>query len=134
MTPATTVFYLFVCEDALAFITPVYVCPLFIGQAFLIHLQEYELFPAVIVWITGGQLSVPIIAETHSLELAFHGLYICFGPLGRMRVILNGRILRRHSKGVPSHGMKHILTTHPLVSRHYIANGIIPYVPHMDFT
>ncbi len=44
-----------------------------------------------------------------------------------------GRILRRHPKGIPTHGMKNITTSHPLITGHHITNGIIAHMTHVNF-
>ena len=132
MAPAAAILYLFIGKDALAAFTPVDVGLFLVGQALLIHLQEHQLFPTIIRRVTCGQLAVPIVTETHSLELFLHGRYVIESPFGRMGVIFYGRVFCGHSKGIPSHGVQNIFSAHPHVSGYHIPDGIIAHVTNMD--
>ena len=44
----------------------------------------------------------------------------------------DGRILRRKSKGIPTHRVKHVVTAHPPITGHHITDGIVTHVAHVD--
>src|SRR5208337_2621842 len=47
---------------------------------------------------------------------------------------LDGGVLRRQAKRVPTDGMKHVVALHPHITGQRIANGIVAHVPHVDVT
>src|SRR4030042_1829844 len=124
--------YLLIGQNGLADLTPVNRGPFLIGQPFLIHLQEKELLPSIIRGVTGRKFPIPIITEAHSLQLPLHILDILIGPFGGMDAMFDGRILCRHAKGIPGHGMKDIEPFHLLVTGGHIADGVIAHVTHVN--
>ena len=131
MPPATAIYNLLIGQDCLAQITPVNISLLFVGQVFLKHLEKDKLFPAVIFRPAGSQLPIPIVTESHPLELGSHVVDVIICPFCRMGLILYCRVLGRHAKGIPPHGMQHVETPHLFVSRDNISDSIISDVTHV---
>ena len=48
--------------------------------------------------------------------------------------MLDCGIFGRKTKGIPAHRMKHVITVHYFKTRHYIADGIIADMPHMQIS
>ena len=134
MTPAATVLHLFIGQYGLAFLAPVHLGFLSVGQTTLIHLEKDDLLPSVIVRMTGGNFPIPVITETHSLQLGFHGLDIVIGPGRGMNIVFDGGIFSRHPESVPSHGVKYIFSAHPFISGNHITDGIVSHMAHVDFS
>ena len=132
--PTATVFNLLVGQNRLAFFTPVHMGFFAISKPLFIHFDKNQLFPSIILGVAGGQFAIPIVAEPHSFQLGFHGVDIFIGPSGRMGIVFNGGVFRRHTECVPPHGMKHIFSAHLLVSGHHITDGVISHMTDMNFS
>ena len=130
--PAQTRLDLLVGQHGLATLAPVYGCFFSIDHPLFEHLNEEPLFPTVVFGLACGQFSVPVIAESEPLELGAHGVNIPIRPFGGVYVVCNGRIFCRHPKGIPSHGVKHVVALHTFVPRHDVPNCVIAHMSHMD--
>ena len=62
-----------------------------------------------------------------------HVVDVFGGPLGRWNIVLDGCIFCGQAKGIPTHGLQHILSLHALVATNDICNGVIAYMPHVQF-
>ena len=49
-----------------------------------------------------------------------------------MHPFFNSSILSRETKGIPSHGMQYIITTHGLIAGNNISYGVISYMSHVN--
>ncbi len=49
-----------------------------------------------------------------------------------MASALDGRVFRGQAEGVPTHGMKHVVALHPLVSRQGVADGVVADVADVE--
>ncbi|OPZ59574.1 MAG: hypothetical protein BWY87_00937 [Deltaproteobacteria bacterium ADurb.Bin510] len=130
--PALAVFDLLVGQHRVAALAPVQKAAAAIDQALLIHLDEEELFPAVVFGVAGGDLAVPVVAQAQALELDLHVLDVLVGPLAGVHVAGDGGVFGRHAEGVEAHGMQHVETLHALVARHDVADGVVAHVAHVD--
>ena len=110
--PALAVFHLLVGEHGLAFLTPVLPAFFAVNQPFFIELFEEELPPFVIFGAAGAYLALPIQAEAHEVELDAHGGDVFLGGDAGMGVVLDGKVLRWHAKGVVAHGLHHSVAFH----------------------
>ena len=78
--PAQAALHLFIGQHRVALDAEIDGGALFVGQALFIHPDKEKLLPAVVFRITGGQLSIPVIAEAHPLELLFHLVDVFVSP------------------------------------------------------
>ncbi len=132
--PAQISFHLFISQNSLAVLTPVDIGLFPVNHILFKHFQKEPLLPAVVIGSAGGNLPVPVIGEAHFFQLMPHGMNIFICPCRRMCLVINGSIFRRHTKGIPPHGMKHIIAGHSFISCHHVTNGVISHMSHMDFT
>ena len=49
-----------------------------------------------------------------------------------MNAALNGGIFGWHAKGIPTHGMQHVIATSPAEARDHIAHGVISDMAHVN--
>ena len=131
-TPATAVDHLLVGQHRHVVGAPVDRRGLLVDQSLVEQLGEQPLFPAVVVGVTGGDLALPVIAETEALQLPAHVVDVLVGPLRRRHVVLDRRVLRRQAEGVPAHRLQHILAQHALVAADHIADGVVAHVAHVQ--
>ena len=87
--------------------------------------------PSKVGGIGGIDFPRPVIAEAHGLNLAAEVLNILGRGDPRMSTRLDRMLLCRKSKGIPTHGMKNIVSTHPPVSRDNIRRGVSFKVANM---
>ena len=90
--------HLFVGQSCLAGRTPVDWCVCFVGQTFLVELEEDPLCPPVVVFITGAYLPVPVIGEAETLDLTAEVVDILLCRYIRMGSCLDGVVLCRKTK------------------------------------
>ena len=90
----------------------------------LVELQEDPLGPLIIVWPAGREAPVPVKGKTHSAKLLGKMLDILLRNHMRMRVGLDGIVLRRKAKGIKSDGKENIITLHPAFSGQDLDGGI----------
>ena len=131
-TPAGAVDDLLVGQHRLAGLAPVDRGHLLIDQPFFVHFDKKQLFPSVVLIVAGGEFAVPVVAEAHALQLFLHVVDVFVGPLGRMGVVLDRRILGGQAESVPAHGVQDIEALHPLVAGHHIADGVVADMAHVN--
>ena len=130
--PAAAFDDLLVGEHGLVVGAPVDGGLLAVHQAFFEQLGEEPLFPAVVLRRAGGQLPVPVVAETQTLKLAAHVVDVLVGPGRRRGVVLDRRVFRRQTEGVPAHGLQHVLAQHPLIAADHVADGVVAHMAHVQ--
>ena len=130
--PAAPLLHLLVGQHGLAAFAPVDQGHLAVDQVPFPHLQEHELFPAVVAGVAGGELPLPVQGVAQLLELAAHVIDIAVGPGGGVGVVRDGGVLGRHAEGVPAHGVQHVVAPHALDPGHHVADGVDPDVAHVD--
>ena len=121
---AHTVDHLLIGQHALAAGAPVDGHLLFVGQAFFEKLEEDPLGPLVVAGIGGIDLPVPIEGEAEALELGLKVCHILRGDDLRVDVVFDGEIFGGQAKGIPAHGVQHIIALHPALSGYDIQRGI----------
>ena len=132
MPPAAAVDYLLVSQHRAALVAPIHAALLAVGQALLPHLDEEPLVPAVVLRLARRDLAIPVVAEAEVAQLPLHVLDVGARPNAGIHLVLDGRVLRRQPKRIPTHRMQHTEAAHALVTRQRIADRIVPYVPHMQ--
>ena len=132
MPPAATVDDLLVGQHGGAQRAPVHLALLAKSQSLLQHAQEEPLRPAVVVGQAGGDLGLPVIAQSETAHLAPHVSNVFERPLARRRVVFEGCIFRRQAKGIPAHGVEHVIALHPHVTSQGVANSIVAHVAHVQ--
>jgi len=131
--PAGAGFHLFVGQNRLTVVAPVDKGFLPIDHILFEHFQKKPLLPSIILGPAGGDFPIPVIGKSHSFELTAHIIDVFIGPSGRMGVVGNRGILRRHAEGVPTHGMQHVKSVHSLIAGHHVADGVVADVAHVNF-
>ncbi len=132
VTPAASVDHLLIRQHRRALRTPVDSALLAIRQTLLVELEKEPLVPAVIVRQAGGNLAGPVVAKAEAVHLRLHFGDVAQGPLAWRRVVLNRRIFRRQTKGIPAHGMEHVVPVHPHVAGQRVADRIVTHVSHVQ--
>ena len=130
--PALAFGNLLVREHRLAVGAPVHGAVTALHQALLPHLEEDPLAPAVVLGVARHHGAVPVVAEAHALERRLLRVDVLVGPLRRMAVVLDGRVLRRQAERIPAHGVQHVEAAHLGVARDDVADGVVAHVPHVD--
>ena len=131
MAPAPAIDDLLVGQHGSAFRTPVHPAILAIGEVLFKELNEKPLVPFVVVRQAGRHFARPVVGEPEAAHLRLHGGNVAQRPFARRGIVLNGGIFCRQSEGIPTHGMKNVVTVHPHVTRKGIADRIISHVPHV---
>jgi hypothetical protein len=110
---ALAVLDLFIGQTGLAVRAEVDGCLRLVGETLLIELKEYPLSPLVVFLAVRGDLAVPVIGESETLNLLSEMIYVLFCGDLRMCSRLDRIILRRQSERIEAHGMKDIVAVHP---------------------
>ena len=131
--PAAAVHHLLVGQHGLVGLAPVHLGLFLVGQALLEQAGKEPLLPAVVGGVTGGQFAVPVVGKAQFAQLLAHVIDVLGRPLRRWHIVLDGGIFCRQAKGVPAHGLQHVLALHALVAGDDIGNGVVAYVAHMQF-
>ncbi len=131
-TPTPVARRLLIGQDGLALRTPVNPTFLLVGQSLRVHLKKNPLVPSVVFRKAGIHFPSPIVIKAHSLELMLHVGNIVQSPFLRVDTALYGRIFCRHTKSIPTYGVKNIESLHHLMARNHISNGVIANMPHVD--
>ena len=132
MLPTEAVDHLLVREHGLALRAPVHAAALPIRQPALEHAQEEPLVPPVIFRLARRDLAPPVVAEAESLADRLHLRDVRVGPFARRDAALDRGVFGRQAERVPSDRMQHVETAHPLVTRHRIADRVVPHVAHVQ--
>ena len=132
MPPATAIDHLLVGQHGGAQRAPVHLALLAEGQSLLQHAQEKPLRPTVVVGQAGGDFGLPVITQPQPAHLAAHVVDVFERPLAGRGVVLERRVFSRQSKGIPAHGMEHVVALHPHVASQGIANGVVAHVAHVQ--
>lgn len=112
---AAPVHDLLVREHGLVLRAPVDRGVLPVGQALAVQLLEEPLRPPVVLGVGGVQLAGPVDGDAVALEGALLRLDVGVGPLGRVRVPLDGGVLGGQAEGVPADGVQHVVAAlHPV--------------------
>ena len=115
--PATAVDHLLVREHGLVERIPVHDAGLLVCDAFFAHTQEKPLIPAVIGWVAGRELTLPVEREPERLQLLFHVRDVVAGPFRRGDAVGHRRVLRRQTERIPTHRLHHVAALHAHESR-----------------
>ena len=98
----------------------------------IVQFGKNPLSPFKVIRISGIDFTVPIIAQSKRLNLTPEIVAIFLCCFGWMCTSLNGVLLGRQSKSVPTHGMKDIKTLAPLVTANNICGSVTFGMPHMQ--
>lgn len=88
----------------------------------------------VIIGVAGFDLSIPIIRETHDIQLFTETLNVLFGGNGRMLSGLDGILFCGESECIISHGVQHIEAIEAFVSGYDIAGDISKGMSYVQTT
>ena len=72
---------------------------------------------AVIFGFTGREFAGPVNRKAKPFQLRFHVRNIVARPTAGVDLFLHRRIFGRHTKGIPTHGVKHFMSGHALIAR-----------------
>ena len=131
-TPAAALDDLLVGQDRMVVGAPIDGRGLLVNQVLFQELQEEPLLPAIIFRRAGRQLALPVIAKAQLLELTLHVSDVFVGPVRRMNALAHGGVFGRKPKSIPAHGLKHVFSQHPLVTRHDIPDGVVSDMAHVQ--
>ena len=129
---AHAVDHFFVGQHALTRGAPVHGHFLLVSQALFEHLEEDPLGPLVVFRIGGIDLPGPVKAKAQRLELLLKVCNVVLGHNLRVNVVLNGVVLGRQAKGVPAHGVQHIVALQTLFASHNIQRRVRAGMTHMQ--
>ena len=115
---------LLVGQDALTGGTPVHRHGGLIGQTLLEQLQEDPLSPLVVSGVGGVHNAVPVEGVTQHLQLLGEVGDVVAGHLGRMDVVLDGKVLGGQTEGVKAHGEQDVITVHALLAGDDVHSGV----------
>ena len=133
-TPAFTIDNLFVSKYGVTFVAPVN-CRFFLSsQTFFIEQFKEPLGPFVVIFFAGCNFTIPVICQAQSFQLTSHVSNVFKSPVFRSYAMFNSSVFCRHTKGVPTHGVKNIEAFHGAETRKYVANGVVANVTHMQIT
>ena len=104
-------------EDSHVNRVPVHRGFLAIHKASGIQLQEQCLFMAIIFRLARREFARPVDRKAKPFQLRFHICDVVAGPVAGVDILFHCRVFGRHAKGVPTHGVKHLMTGHPLIAR-----------------
>ena len=130
--PALALGDLLVRQHGLAVRAPVHRAVAALHQPALPELQEDPLAPAVVLGVARHHGAVPVVREAHALEAGLLRVDVGVGPLRRMAVVLDGRVLGGQAERVPAHRVQHVETAHLRVARDHVADGVVAHVAHVD--
>jgi hypothetical protein len=95
-----------------------------VGKSAFKEFEENPLSPPIIIRIGRAQLPFPVVRQAGPFHLSFERGDILTRGNGRMDTGLDGILLGRKTERVPSHGMKHVVASHPFIARDDIGGGI----------
>ena len=130
--PALAFDDLFVGQHGVAMVAPVDGRLLFHSQAALIEQFEEPLGPFIVFRFARNDFPVPVIGQAHGLQLPCHVGDVVHGPFLRRDAMLDSGIFGRHAERVEAHGMQDIEAPHGAETRHYIADGVVAHMTHMQ--
>ena len=131
-TPAFAFGYLLVRQNRFTVRAPVNRAVASLDQAALVHLQEDPLAPAIVLRVASNNGAVPVVGKAHALEAGLLRFDVGVRPLGRVRIVLDGRVLGRKAECVPAHGVQHVVAAHGVVASRYVADGVVANVTHVN--
>ncbi len=131
-TPAATIHNLLIGKHGVVDRVPVNLGGLARHQTFFKQIDEQHLLALIIFNIAGRKLARPVERQTHRFQLTLHRGDVLIGPFFRMHVVLHRRVFRRHTKGVPSHWMKHVEALGALVASDHVTHRIVAHMAHVN--
>src|SRR5665647_3617623 len=99
-SPAGTVYHLLPGQNSLTVVAPVNSGLLPVDQPPLKHFKKEQLFPSIVIRPASGNLSIPVITQTHGFELGAHIVNVILGPCCRMNATFHSGILCWKTKGL----------------------------------
>ena len=121
---ALAVDHLFVGEDRAELRAPVDRHLGLVGEAALVELSEYPLGPFDVIRIGRVDFARPVVGEAEGLDLALEVLDVGARRDPGMGAGLDRVLLGGQAEGVPTHRVKDVEPTHPLVAGHDVGRGI----------
>ena len=95
-----------------------------IGEPILEQFEKNPLGPVVIARIGGREFPIPVVGESHRLELgAVHLDVLACRDIG-VNPPLDRVLLRRQAERIPAHRMENVETLHPLEASDDVSRGV----------
>ena len=129
---AAVVDYLLISQHRGALRAPVHQGFFAIRDTALQHFEKKPLVPAIVIRFAGGYLAIPVVAELKAAVRGLHLGNIGKGPFARRPLVGDGGVFGGQPEGVPAHGMQHVETAHPLVTRQGITDSVVAHVPDVQ--
>ena len=98
------------------------------------ELQEQPLGPSVIGLVRGVEAPRPVGADRVALEGRGLRLDVGVGPVSRVRVVLDRRVLGGQPEGVPTDRVQHVASPQTSVASRDVADGEGLSVAHVQIT
>ena len=130
--PAFAVDNLLVSQYGVTGVAPVYGRFLFNCQTAFVEQLKEPLSPFVIIFLAGGNLAIPIVGQTESLQLTSHVSDVFQSPFFRRNIVFDSSVFSRHTKGVPAHRMQNVEALHSAETCDYVADGIVTNMAHVQ--
>ena len=130
--PALALGHLLVGKNGLARRAPVDRALLAVNETALPELLENPLTPTVVIGIARLDQAIHVVGEAHALHGCKRLVHVLIGPLGSLRVVLDGGVFRRKAERIEADGMQHVKTAHTGLARHGVADGVVARMPHMQ--
>src|SRR5262249_23687841 len=131
-TLASAIYDVFIRDTGFTARTPVHRHEGLVSKAGFEHLHEDPLRPFVVVRVSCVDFARPVIHSADLLKLALEIFDVSPCADCRMNSFLNGIILGRRAKRVPTHRMEHVETLEPFVSRPTIRKDITAPMPYVQ--
>ena len=129
---AAAIHNLFVGENRGTGRAPVHRGFLFVGQTVFVELEKDPLGIFIVIGETSRHFTVPVVADTESLELAAHIVHVAQRPFHGMHLMFDGGVFRGQTEGIPAHGVQNIISLHFFETGHHITDGVVAHMTHMQ--
>ena len=103
-----------------------------VGQAALVELQEHPLGPAVVLGLGGVDLARPVVGAAGQVELPLVVGAPLTGEVSRVAAGLDGGVFGGQPKGVPAHGVQHVVAAHAHDAGDDIGGHVVAQVTDAD--
>ena len=132
MPPTFAVNHLLVTEDSLVDVTPPLHASVLIRKAFLEHLRENPLRPAIVFWRMRGDFFAPVVAPAHRLVLFVIARDDLCHALLRRHARLDSEVFSWQPKSIPTDRVVALVALLALEARHDIADGVVHGMPDVN--
>ena len=124
--------HLLVRDHGLVVRAPLHRRTLAVGQPLLEKAEELPLLPAVVAWIVGRDLPVPVEPPPHPAHRPADADDVALGGLARVATLLDRVVLGRQAEGVPAHRMEDVQAVAAPEAHDDVADRVDEQVPEVQ--